>query len=309
MSPIIRAILICLLAMPVWAETAACLPGKADVQVIQNMAFGGLLVGSAGGRVVLTADGNLIPEGGGVGSGAQPPCQEARFRLTGPPRTRFVLQVEPLTPLLAGPSQGVRISDFRPSLSSFAGCLDATGQAELRLGARLDISANVLPGLYVAAQMKLILQIQDGSRLISAYAPFRISALLRAPLTLMCTESLDFGGLIPGGKAGRFEILPGGGFRTQGLDGPRPFKGAPHPAAFVLRGPVGTCYSIQLPRQIALTGAGAPMMVHGFTASMPLAGVLGCGEAHFGVGGALEVAPGQAPGVYTGTLVVTVCYP
>ncbi len=275
-----------------------------EIQVIQPMNFGGLLVSPFGGSITLTADGALIPDGDGVLPRAQSTCTEARLRLRGPAGAVFALQIDPSAPMLVGPGASLRLAAFHCSLVGLRGTFDATGQAEVKLGGRLDIQVGTTPGLYRAAQVKLQLQSPGQT---AANLPFMISALLRAPLFLTSTGTLDFGSIIPGNQTGRFDVLPSGGHQSQ-TSGPNLFRGLPAPASFQLDGPVGTSYSIQLPKSVQLLGRGQSLRVENFTCSTPMSGVLPSGGLRFGVGAGLVVPPDQVPGVYRGVFTVTVNY-
>ncbi len=280
-----------------------------EIQIIQSMNFAGLLVSPLGGSITLTSDGALIPDGDGIVPSSQSTCTEARFRLTGPPGATFTLQVEPSTPVLVAAGRSIRLAEFHASLpwargTELRGTFDATGQAEVKLGGRLDIPAGTPPGLYRAAQVKLQLQVPGRD---AANLPFLISALLRAPLFLTSTGTLDFGSIIPGDQIGRFDVLPSGGHQSQ-TSGPSLFRGLPAPASFQLDGPVGTSYSIQLPKGVQLLGRGQSLRVENFTCSTPMSGVLPPGGLRFGVGAGLVVPPDQVPGVYRSVFTVTVNY-
>lgn len=281
-------------------------PVQVDIQVVQPMNFGGLLVSPFGGSVTLTEDGALVPDGGGVVPASQSPFVEARIRLIGPAGAAFTLKVDPSSPMLNGASGAiVRLAEFKSSLPTWRGAFDATGQAEVKLGGRLDVPAGTAPGVYRAAQVNLQLQV-PGQPTVNM--PFLISALLRAPLLLNATADLDFGSIIPGSHSGVFQVLPAGGYQSTQASGPMHFKGRPEPAAFQLQGPVGTSYSIQLPQSILLVGPGQPLQVMGFICSTPKNGVLPAGGLTFGVGAGLVVPPQQVAGVYRGTFTVTVNY-
>jgi hypothetical protein len=289
------------------APSVACT--RSDIQVVQNLYFGGLVVNPSGGSVTLTEDGALITDGSGVLPGAKPPAMEARFRLTGPPGALFSLRVDPQFPILNSPGGGsVRITEFRGSFPNFQGRFDATGQAEFRLGARLDISANTAPALFTATQAKLQLNVAGSPATGTINKSFTISALLRAPLRLTNLGPLEFGTLLAGSQPGEFEVLPDGSFRSLGANGPTFVRGVPRPAAFSLQGPSGTCYNIRLPQQITLVGPGSGVQVLGFTCDLPLNGILPSGGTAFRVGGRVRIGPAQAYGQYRGTMMVEVFY-
>lgn len=280
-----------------------------QIQVIQPLYFGGLLVSPSGGSITLTPDGALIPDGPGVQPGANPPALAARFMLTGPPGAAFTLKVDPQFPMLTSPQGGsVRLAQFHCSLPDFQGNLDATGQLEVKLGGRLDIAVNTQPDAFIAPQVKLQMLVKDAGGRATTSAPLTIGVLLRAQLVLANVGPLDFGWLVPGSRRAAFEVLPGGGYRESAPDGPVLHQGIPRPALFQLQGNPGSCYIIQLPQKVELTGPGTPMIVEGFTCSLPLTGIFATGDLAFGVGGSLMVDPDQGHGHYKGTLVVTVAY-
>lgn len=284
---------------------------RAEVVVIQPLSFGGVLVNPAGGTLSLNYDGTLIPEGG-VSRGSQPAAAEARIRLTGPAKADFELQVDPTLPILSGPSgANLRVSELFCSLPGFRGTFDATGLCECKLGARLQIPTNAPTGWYRASTVMLRLKVSGSSNSNGgiAKAAITFSVLLRAPLILTNHSDLNFGVLVPGGQSCIFEVLPEGGYRVNGSGGAVLLKGAPHPAAFSLRGPAGASYSIQLPSSIQLVGPGRSMRVQGFKINTPLSGVLPSAGVDFNVGAGLQVEPGQTRGEYRGLFVVSVNYP
>lgn len=299
--------LLVVIALPLFAQSPGHPLPHPEIQLVQGLSFGGLLVDNAGGGITLTADGALIALGPGIQANAQPPCNEARFRLSGPPGAAFTLKVDPQFPMLKGPSGGsVRVAEFQ-TLQGFKGTFNALGQADFKLGARLDIEANTAPGEYRATQMKLQLFLAGGGS-ETATMPFQITALLRAGLRLANSGPMDFGVILAGSQPGRFELLPNGGHHSA-AGGPTLLKGNPRPAQFAIAGYPGTTYTIQLPKSTKLAGPGASIGVEDFTCSTALSGALPPGGLNFGVGASLMVQAAQAPGAYRGTFMVTVNYP
>ncbi len=282
---------------------------KATIQVVEHLDFGGLLVQPAGGRLTLTAEGDLVPEGGGLQGAPPPRATPARFRITGPPRGRFVVRVDPPSPMLTRPRGGqVRVAAFQGPRSSLEGTFDGTGQAEVRLGGTLDVAAGVPGGLYMGTQAMILVRVLEAGWGTS-HESFRIQARLRAPLTLQCTKPLQFAGLLPGSLPGSVTVAPTGGFRASGASAPMLLSGTPQPAAFLLTGPAGTDYQIQLPARTTLTGPGGHLQVDGFTTEVRPGGCLPEGGLRFHVGATLHLAPGLARGEYKGLFQVTVIYP
>lgn len=281
---------------------------KATIQVVEHLRFGGILVQPTGGRVTLTAEGSLVPEGGGLQASPPPGASPARFRVSGPPRGRFTFQVDPPSPVLIQPRGGqVRVAAFNASPARMEGTFDATGQAEIRLGGTLDVVAGAVGGSYAGTQAMLLIRVQEPGW-GTAQESFRIQARLAAPLILQCTGPLDFAGLIPGTQPGTFAVLPTGGVRASGLSAPRLFSGTPQPASFRLHGPAGMNYQILLPEVAALAGPGGSLRVDGFASDTRPNGSLPEGGLTFHVGATLHVGALQPRGEYKGLFQVTVFY-
>lgn len=278
-----------------------------NIRLMQNLGFGGLMTGPGGGSVTVTATGTLVPLGSGIQPGA-PAAMEGRFRLYGPPRASFTLQVDPPLPQLDGPSGGgLRVAEFMASLPGFRGTFDAAGQAELQLGGRLDIQAGAQPGLYRAPQMRLMMSVL-GSGGGTYTLPFQLSALLRTPLLLTNTGPLTFGGLFASNQPTTVQVPPVGGYPASSASSATLFKGHPSPATFTLQGQAGTSYSIQLPLSAQLSSGKSSMMVRDFTCSVPRSGHMPGSQMLFGVGATLYVGAMQQPGTYRGNFMVSVNY-
>lgn len=278
-----------------------------NIRLMQNLDFGGLVAGPGGGSLTLTAAGAVVPLGQSLQPGA-PAAREARFRLYGPPRATFTLQVDPPLPLLDGPSGGgLRVAEFLTSIQGLRGTFDAAGQAELQLGGRLDIRAGTQPGLYRAPQMRLMMTVQ-GSGGGTYTLPFQLAALLRAPLLLTNTTPLNFGGLLADSRPTTLQVPAAGGYPPPGASSATVIKSHPSPATFTLQGQAGTSYSIQLPPSAVLSSSGSAMMVRDFTCSVPRSGQLRGSQLLFGVGATLYVGAMQQPGIYRGSFMVSVNY-
>jgi len=289
------------------AHGASLAQSPLNIRLMRNLDFGGLVAGPGGGSLTLTAVGAVVPLGPGVQPGA-PAAMEARFRLYGPPRATFTLQVDPPLPLLDGPSGGgLRVAEFLASLQGLRGTFDAAGQAELQLGGRLDIRAGTQPGLYRASQMRLMMTVQ-GSGGGTCTQPFQLAALLRAPLLLTNTGPLNFGGLLADSRPTTLQVPAAGGYPAPGASSATVIKSHPSPATFTLQGQAGTSYSIQLPPSAVLSSSGNTMMVRDFTCSVPRNGQLRGSQLLFGVGATLYVGAMQQPGIYRGSFMVSVNY-
>lgn len=300
----IRPILLSLALSPILAQAQ-----DPAIRLVQDMHFGGLQVADRGGMITLTHEGVRIALSPGLSPILRPTSQEARFQLSGPPRARFLLRLDPAKPLLAGPRGGqIHVESFFPSFPSLEGTFDTQGQAELRLGAKLDIQAGTPEGPYAFEQVILEMRVQGDREPRVARQSFGIRAYLRPVLKLSNGSPLDFGSLLPGSTEGTFSVAPDGSHRSTPGGGPRLVRGNPRPAAFLLSGPPGSGYSLQLPTRMLLTGPGAPLEVREFVCDLPVQGALPAGTVPFRVGASLVVPPGQASGLYRGLFKVSVCY-
>lgn len=148
----------------------------------------------------------------------------------------------------------------------------------------------------------------------AAQATATASGTVIAPITINAAANLVFGSFAAG--AGGTVTVSTSGARTTG--GPV-LMGAVTPSAarFDIGGEAGATYSITHSGTAVLTNGAATMALAKFsdltganaTAGNPATGTLdGAGTQSLYVGGALTVAAGQLPGVYTGTVIATVEY-
>jgi hypothetical protein len=273
------------------------------------MTFGELIVDEQGGGTALTPEGILVPSGMAVQATGRAPVQEVRFTLTGPPKARFRFTLNPPTPYLTeARGARIRIQSFQYPATGNEGQFDAQGQANLRLGAKLDIPAGAPSGAYVMRQVNLQVTLLDGEGSRNINQEFMISAKLRPTLRLVNLAPLDFGCLIPGSSTGRYVVTAGAGARGESAGGPRQFKGHPHPAEFLISGSLGACYSIELPKKVLLKGPGALIEIQDFHCNVPLQASVPAGGLRFQVGASLLVPSNQEPGLYQGVFTVSVDY-
>lgn len=136
------------------------------------------------------------------------------------------------------------------------------------------------------------------------------NATLVAPLSVVKTDDLDFGGLISSATAGTATINASTDARTT-AGGVTPAGGSPMAAHFTAAGRVGAIALIALPASILLTrGGGSETMTVGSISSngatlrlFPATGVI-----DVAVGGTLNVAANQVAGNYAGTFTINVLY-
>lgn len=135
------------------------------------------------------------------------------------------------------------------------------------------------------------------------------AAVVSSASRLSKDADLDFGTIIPNG-GGTVTIAPNGSISTTG--GVAAAGGAPHPAAFsfdrqifvdypAYAGP-GAGDSIEL---INPADPSRPMQLHDFTTDFSFFSYFFQSNYTFHVGGTIDVAADQPPGVYSGTFTVT----
>jgi hypothetical protein len=285
------------------AIQAAAVPVAPSVHVAAPLAFGGLLVQAAGGRITLTCNGSLLPEGPGVLTSAAPLASYGRIHLTGPANGHFRLAIAPGNPVLGGSAGGaIALAAFQTSVPASGGRFDASGSADVAIGGTLDIPAFAPAGAYAAvANLQLY---ADGCAPVVQY--LAVTCTVRSPLVLTTLAPLAFAGITPG-SGGSFRLDPGGAWSApQG--GPRLVKGTPSPAAFRLTGPALTPYSILLPAEVPLAGPGGTIRMVDFTSDV-VQGSLPPGGLVFHVGATLDLRADQPLGTYRGSFRITVVYP
>jgi hypothetical protein len=136
------------------------------------------------------------------------------------------------------------------------------------------------------------------------------------PIAISEASSLHFGTMTVLAETGGTCVLSTQGVRTQ-TAGVNLSVQAPHAtnAAYNVTGQVNTSYSITLPAKIKVTFLSNSMTISRLVARSASAGADGmtgtlssAGNDNFTVGGTLNVLPGQAAGLYTGSFNVTVVY-
>ncbi|HYR27817.1 MAG TPA: DUF4402 domain-containing protein [Thermoanaerobaculia bacterium] len=144
----------------------------------------------------------------------------------------------------------------------------------------------------------------------SATATANATARVVTPIAIAKLTDLNFGSLIASPAAGTVTIDPAG-TRTSG--GGVTLLNSPYSAAtFNVTGEPLTAYTITLPNAIPIVHTvnnAFTMVVNTFASNPSGTGTLSAlGAQQLNVGATLQVAAGQASGLYTGTFDVTVAY-
>lgn len=296
-----RHVLPALLALPLMAQ-------QPYIRIAQELDFGALLVDERGGQVQVSESGHLQMLGPGIQPGPRSEARELRVRLYGPAGRGFCLTLVPPSPSLEGPgSVRPQVASFLPGPGPITGTFSAQGDAEIRLGARLDIPAGTLPGRFRSLPIRLELRGAAGSDL-EVSETCTLSLQVRPVLRITNMGPLDFGNLIPGEMPGRYRVDPQGTATSLDPGGPTQHRGHPRPAEFFISGSPGTDFSVEVPRELILKGPGGTLRVSDFTLSTPERGNLSPQGLHIKVGATLNLPPKQAPGPYSGQFTVTVNY-
>lgn len=158
-----------------------------------------------------------------------------------------------------------------------------------------------------AAVLVATLQLPSASSL-AASASSSASATVVAPLSITTASGLSFGSLYAGATAGSVVLAADGSRSASGGAGLA--AGGGTVASFEVQGAPGASYAVTLPDSALLQdGAGNSMTVTAFSSNAGGVGQLSPeGAQTLAVGAALEVAPAQPQGAYSGSFVVTVEY-
>jgi hypothetical protein len=144
---------------------------------------------------------------------------------------------------------------------------------------------------------------------LAATATGNATVVTIRPMTLVKTDDLDFGSLIPSGSAGTVVINASTDVRTT-TGGVSVAGGTPAAARFTGTGVLNLAAFITLPTSITLTRTGGTqtMTVGSITTNGSTTRLFTGAVVDVRVGGTLSVAANQAAGDYVGTFSVTVVY-
>jgi len=113
---------------------------------VADLAFGNIAAGTASGTVVIDTDGNRMGDGGITLITAGSVSNAANFSLTGYPEATFTIEL-PTSILITSDDNQMTVDNFVSSLGETSS-LDEMGEANLNVGATLNVEPNQAPGLY-----------------------------------------------------------------------------------------------------------------------------------------------------------------
>ncbi|OJV20390.1 MAG: hypothetical protein BGO30_01300 [Bacteroidetes bacterium 41-46] len=163
--------------------------------------------------------------------------------------------------------------------------------------------------LFVAAIITVSTTIAFGQqRLVTTSA----TAVLRKPVSLTITKNSDliFGTIAPGISPGSVTISHSN--NTVSSNGVSLLSVGPlrNRAAFTIRGPLGTPFSVSIPSSIQLISGGLAPMNLNLTKNLPNTNnsIPVGGSIVLYIGGTLQINSNQPTGNYTGSMTVTINY-
>ena len=133
------------------------------------------------------------------------------------------------------------------------------------------------------------------------------SANVITPLVISETSGMNFGD-VSVGTIGGTVVLDAGGGRSVTGDAEAVLGGTEAAGSYSLTGEGAKAYTITFPVNATILSGGNSMIVDNFTHNAGATPALTGGSGAFNVGATLNIGPGQAPGLYSGTYTLTVNY-
>lgn len=128
------------------AEASARIVTPLEINKVQDLLFGNIAAGPTAGTVVIATDDSRTNTGGVTLISAGNTSHAAEFGITGYPDATFTIDV-PTSIKLASGDQEMDVDNFVSSLGA-SSSLNGQGEANLKVGATLNIEANQEAGLY-----------------------------------------------------------------------------------------------------------------------------------------------------------------
>jgi hypothetical protein len=163
--------------------------------------------------------------------------------------------------------------------------------------------------LLLSAMFAMVLSITVNAQQASSSANATASANIVSPLTIWKNSDLAFGNIASGPSWGSVSVDYYGSRWANGGVTLIEAGNYSSSAQFGITGYPYATFAISLPYAIQITNGSSYMQVDNFSADLGYGSSLDWyGNAYMSVGATLEVAPGQEPGLYTGSFDVTVNY-
>lgn len=128
------------------ADASARIITPLEINKVQDLLFGNIAAGPTAGTVVIATDDNRTHTGGVTLISAGNTSHAAEFGITGYPDASFTIDIPTSIKLEFGANE-MDVDNFESSLGA-ASSLDEQGEANLKVGATLNVEANQEAGLY-----------------------------------------------------------------------------------------------------------------------------------------------------------------
>jgi len=132
------------------ADASARIVAPLEITKVADLKFGNIAAGPSAGTVVMSAADVRTGTGGVTLIAAGNVSNAAAFDITGYPDASFTISLPASITTLASGANEMEVDNFVSSLGASSN-LDGSGEAELKVGATLNVDANQAVGLYTGS--------------------------------------------------------------------------------------------------------------------------------------------------------------
>jgi len=130
-------------------DASAVIVQPNEISKVTNLSFGNIAAGNSFGTVVIDVYGERDASGGVTLISAGNVSSPAIFDITGFPNATFTISLPEVIYLTSGSDQ-MEVINFVSDLGN-SSLLNQEGEAQLKVGATLNVDANQPPGLYIGS--------------------------------------------------------------------------------------------------------------------------------------------------------------
>jgi len=131
------------------ADASARIIAPLEIFKVADLKFGNIAAGTSAGTVVIGTDDSRVKTGGVTLIAAGNVSNSASFDILGYPEATFTIDIPTTIQIVSG-SDEMTVDNFVSNLGN-ASSLDLSGEANLKVGATLNVDANQAPGLYTGS--------------------------------------------------------------------------------------------------------------------------------------------------------------
>jgi hypothetical protein len=131
------------------AEASARIVAPIEISKVADLKFGNIAAGPSAGIVEISTNDNRTSNGGVTLIAAGNVSNAAAFDITGYPNATFTISLPENISLTSGSDQ-MEVNNFVSDLGNNS-TLDNAGEAQLKVGATLNVEANQAVGLYTGS--------------------------------------------------------------------------------------------------------------------------------------------------------------